>query len=159
MQIRKWNWLTNGQWFWALICSLLLTWQSCCNNNRVAGGLMHHNAHVTSPCLSGYPGYFREPHWILMGLPEISRGIEQVCVTVNNALPSPYMLSEPLRVWPQQIHSMTAIVRTQVLFVPRLIRFLYPMVRQEKRIYSNRNDIGWYLHNCYQPVTRHPQFV
>ena len=28
---------------------------------------------TTNACLSGYPGYFREPRWKSMGLPEISR--------------------------------------------------------------------------------------
>ena len=30
--------------------------------------------------LSSYPGYFWEPHWISMGLPEISRLTWQLCV-------------------------------------------------------------------------------
>ena len=34
---------------------------------------------LTSPELSSYPGYFREPHWISMGLLEISRVTWQLC--------------------------------------------------------------------------------
>ena len=34
--------------------------------------------HETLHYLSSYPGYFREPHWNVMGLPEISRGTLQV---------------------------------------------------------------------------------
>ena len=32
----------------------------------------------------GYPGYFQEPHWISMGLPEISRVTWQVCGSKSN---------------------------------------------------------------------------
>ena len=34
---------------------------------------------LTVPHLLSYPGYFREPHWKLMGLPEMSRVIWQPC--------------------------------------------------------------------------------
>ena len=33
------------------------------------------------PYLSSYSGYFREPHWLSVGLPEISRVTWQVCMT------------------------------------------------------------------------------
>ena len=31
--------------------------------------------------LSSYPGFFREPHWLSIGLPEISRVIRQLCIS------------------------------------------------------------------------------
>ena len=36
-----------------------------------------HIFHVMYPC---YPGYFREPYWLSMGLPELSKINGQVCV-------------------------------------------------------------------------------
>ena len=40
---------------------------------------MAHHSYNTK--LSSYPGYFREPHWFSVGLPEISRVTWQLCNT------------------------------------------------------------------------------
>ena len=41
---------------------------------------MHFEAQIINPYLSSYPGYFQEPNWKSMGLPEIFRVTWQVCL-------------------------------------------------------------------------------
>ena len=40
-------------------------------------------AYMAQPYLLSYPGYFREPHWISMGLTEISRVTRQVWISAG----------------------------------------------------------------------------
>ena len=82
---------------WSFDFLLLFASICCWISSRVSGDLRRRDAHETSlwwvlmliniqtvthtAYLSSYPGYFREPHWLSMGLPEISRVTWQVLCT------------------------------------------------------------------------------